>query len=114
METSYRKESIHAKPQETNMKIEKEEEYSIGSESEATEKLDSSEELNSEEVINQFKKKLDSVKQLNQQHETLIKNLNTKFGNFQSVKRNESPKVKKVVKGKQALDNGNNSYREKF
>jgi len=36
--------------------------------------------FNSDEMIKEFNRKLHSVQQLNQQHQCLIKNLNSKFG----------------------------------
>ena len=58
-------------------------------------RLNTSGDYNSDEVIKEFNKKLLSVHQLNQQHQSLIRNLSAKFGDISSSKKNNSPKSSK-------------------
>lgn len=61
-------------------------------------------EFNGDEMIKEFNRKLHSVQQLNQQHQCLIQNLNTKFGDLQGAgNKNNSGNEVKVLTSKEFL-----------
>jgi len=71
-----------------NLVIEKQKSIAINPFENADKEMTQDSEYNGEEMIKEFNRKLHSVQQLNQQHQCLIQNLNSKFGDFQQPTQN--------------------------